>query len=30
MNIERAYTTFGGGGRRALGVDDFEKARAAV
>jgi hypothetical protein len=29
-NIELAYTTFGGGVKLALGVDDFEKARAAV
>jgi hypothetical protein len=30
MNIELAYTTFGGGVRLVLGVDDFEKARVAV
>jgi hypothetical protein len=30
VNIELAYTTFGGGVRLVLGVDDFEKARAAV
>ena len=30
VNIELAYTTFGGGARLVLGVDDFEKARAAV
>jgi hypothetical protein len=29
-NIELAYTTFGGGVRLVLGIDDFEKARAAV
>ena len=29
VNIELAYTTFGGV-RLVLGVDDFEKARAAV
>ena len=29
VNIELAYTTFGGF-RLVLGVDDFEKARAAV
>lgn len=30
VNIELAYTTFGDGVRLVLGVDDFEKARAAV
>jgi hypothetical protein len=30
VNIELAYTTFGGGVWLVLGVDDFEKARAAV
>jgi hypothetical protein len=29
-NIELAYTTFGGGVRLVLGVDDFEKARGGL
>lgn len=30
VNIELAYTTFGGGVRLVLGVDDFEKARGGL
>jgi hypothetical protein len=30
VNIELAYTTFGGGVTLALGVDDFERARGGL